>query len=364
MKIKFLEFKNSNLSLFKLKIKERLLALGNKLDWDEKELSSLSNKSGLLKNVLEEGEVVILPSNVLEYPLNSSFEVISVIDYSEIDDINLEFNQFVIIALKSIDGLDGLFKDIDIRNNYGKVYITGFGPGDPDLLTVKAVKAIESADVIYYDDLIDQEFLNQYDKEKIYVGKRKDNHSHSQDEIDEILYQSAISGKNTVRLKGGDPFIYGRGGEEFDYLRKRFVDVEVIPGITAAFGAAASTGISLTQRGVSSSVAFCTGYPRENRRIPDADTLVFYMSASVLQETAQLLIKKGRRRNTPVALVRNATREKQEEKFTNLEKLANGEDTLPSPIVVIIGDVAANKNYNKALYFEAKRKEELEAIFK
>ena len=233
----------------------------------------------------------------------------------------------------------------NLTKQTAKVYITGFGPGDPDLLTIKAVKAIEKADVIFFDDLIDQKFLKDYSAEKIYVGKRKGNHSYSQDEINEFLYQSALSGRTTVRLKGGDPFIFGRGGEEYQYLKERLINVEIIPGITAAFGAAASSGISLTSRGVSSSVAFCTGFPLNKKRIPEADTLVFYMSASNLRGTASTLIEQGRKNTTPVALVRNATLENQETEYSNLQDIMEGKVGLASPMVAIIGEVAAkNKN--------------------
>jgi len=229
------------------------------------------------------------------------------------------------------------------QNKTAKVYIAGFGPGDPDLLTVKAIKVIKKADVIFFDDLIDHNFLNDYSAEKIYVGKRKGNHSYSQEQINEFLYQSALKGKITVRLKGGDPFIFGRGGEEYNYLKKRFIEVEVIPGITAAFGAAASSGISLTSRGISSSVVFCTGFPLSTKKIPKADTLVFYMSASNLQKTAAKLIKEGRKINTPVALVRNATLSSQETVYSNLIDITEGRASLASPMVAIIGEVAVNK---------------------
>lgn len=232
---------------------------------------------------------------------------------------------------------------INEYKNKGKVYITGFGPGDPDLLTVKAVKAIEIADIIFFDDLIDQNFLKSYSADKIYVGKRKGNHSYSQGEINEFLYQSALNGKITVRLKGGDPFIFGRGGEEYDYLKKRLIDVEVIPGITAAFGAAATSGISLTSRGISSSVAFCTGFPLNQKEIPKADTLVFYMSASNLVKTAIKLVSQGRNLNTPVALVRNATLKSQEIVYTSLDDIVSNKVRLASPMVAIIGEVARVK---------------------
>ncbi len=235
----------------------------------------------------------------------------------------------------------------------GKVYITGFGPGDPELITIKAVKAIEKADVIFFDDLIDHKFLKDYQAEKIYVGKRKGNHSYSQEQINEFLYQAALKGNITVRLKGGDPFIFGRGGEEYEYLKEHGIDVEVIPGITAAFGAAATSGISLTSRGISSSVAFCTGFPKSNKKIPEADTLVFYMSASNLKQTATTLILEGRNTSTPVALVRNATLNSQEIVITNLLEISEGKTKLASPMVAIIGDVAgANNRAGNSIGFE------------
>jgi len=299
-------------------------------------------------NQIFEGQsvgLVILPANLLEYPFPESYKMLALLN----SDNFLNQKSFNAVVVQNDEtSFNNAFKADDLRNGYGKVFITGFGPGDPDLLTIKAVKAIENADVIFYDSLINQEFLEQYPVEKIFVGKRKGNHSYGQNDIDEILYQSAIYGKNTVRLKGGDPFIFGRGGEEFDYLRKRFVEAEVIPGITSAFGAAASLGISLTQRLISSSVAFCTGYPKEDRRIPDADTLVFYMSASNLKETAQMLIKSGRKAETPVALIRNATLLNQESQFSTLIDLANGKQGLESPMVAIIGDVAINKHVSKS----------------
>jgi uroporphyrinogen III methyltransferase / synthase len=230
--------------------------------------------------------------------------------------------------------------NIKAGNGYGKVFITGFGPGDPELLTIKALKAIEAADIIYFDDLVDQDFLRKFTAEKVYVGKRKGNHSHSQDQINEFLYKSAREGKNTVRLKGGDPFIFGRGGEELKYLKERFIEVEIIPGISAAFGAASEMGIPLTLRGISSSVAFCTGFPKNHDKIPCADTIVFYMAASTIQETAIHLLKTGLKNNTPVVLVKNATLKNQQSIFSNLEEISKGKISLSSPMIAIIGEVA------------------------
>jgi len=229
------------------------------------------------------------------------------------------------------------------RAKTGKVFITGFGPGDPELLTIKALKAIESADIIYYDDLVDKDYLKNFSAEQVYVGKRKGNHRFGQDQINEFLYQSAKAGKNTVRLKGGDPFIFGRGGEELEYLRERFIEVEIIPGISAAFGAASAIGVPLTLRGISSSVAFCTGFPKQQDKIPNAGTLVFYMSATTMRETAVHLLKNGYRNGTPVALIQNATLKNQRSIFTDLKGISDGKVSLASPMIAIIGEVAHKK---------------------
>jgi uroporphyrinogen III methyltransferase/synthase len=346
MTIILYKFLNQDIELFQTFIESKLSHNGFKINWKTQVIESESPIS--LNHVFKDQNIsmAIIPANLLEYPISEGYKPIALLDSNIKPHISNDFDnsKFILIVRKEENSYSDIFRSDDLRNKYGKVFITGFGPGDPDLLTIKAIKAIKNADVIFYDSLINQEFLNQFQIEKVFVGKRKGDHTYGQNDIDEMLYQSAISGKNTVRLKGGDPFIFGRGGEEFDYLRKRFVEAEVIPGITAAFGAAASLGISLTQRLISSSVAFCTGFPKENRRIPDADTLVFYMSASNIKETAQLLIKSGRKTETPVALIRNATLFDQESQFTTLFELANGKSGLESPMVAIIGDVAVDKN--------------------
>jgi uroporphyrinogen III methyltransferase / synthase len=244
--------------------------------------------------------------------------------------------------------LKTLFHKIDVRKEYGKVYLTGFGPGSADLITVQGLKTLKLADIIYYDDLIDQAFLNNFTCKKVYVGKRKDKQSFGQEEINELLYKSALEGKQVVRLKGGDPQIFGRGGEEFDYLRERLIEVEIIPGITSALAAAAYAGIPLTQREESSSVAFCIGYPEERISVPLADTLVYYMAASNLNLIAKRVIASGKDPATPVALVSSISTPLQKTIFSTLEGLVDGTITLPPPLIVIIGKTAQSRNYSPA----------------
>lgn len=235
--------------------------------------------------------------------------------------------------------LKDFFSLCDVRKTYGKVTLVGFGPGNADLLTLGGEKALQHADVIFHDDLLDKEFLNRYIAEKIYVGKRKDKHSHHQDDINELLFQAAVSGKNVVRLKGGDPMIFAHGREEIDFLQSRFVEVEVIPGVTSALALSAFTHIPLTHRDVASSVAFVTGHSAENVVKTQADTLVIYMGGSNIAEIARQLIQSGRTAETSVALVHNVSLPTQKIFYCTLGELQNTVYRFPTPVLIVVGDV-------------------------
>lgn len=202
----------------------------------------------------------------------------------------------------------------------GAVYLVGAGPGDPDLLTFQALRLMQQADVVLYDELIGPEILDRVrrDAERISVGKTKGRQALSQDGINALLAELASAGKRVLRLKGGDPFVFGRGGEEMDYLRQRGIEVIVAPGITAALGCLASAGIPLTHRDMASSVTFVTGHAKSGDAEPDwaalaaADrTLVVYMGLSIAVTVAERLIAGGLSATTPVAIVQNGTREDQ-----------------------------------------------------
>lgn len=219
----------------------------------------------------------------------------------------------------------------------GKVYLVGFGPGNPDLLTVKAKRLLYAADVIFYDDLLDDNALAHFDAQKIYVGKRRGKHSKVQDEINEILYQAAHEGKMVVRLKGGDPLIFGRGSEEKFYLEQRDIEVEIVPGITSAIAAAAYSSVPLTHRGISSTVAFGTAHGKKSFKILEADSSVYYMCVKHLPEIAQQYLEKDYPVDYPVALVRNVSMEQQKVVKTNITELANGNIDIESPVISIFG---------------------------
>ena len=244
-----------------------------------------------------------------------------------------------IVARKDRKDLKEIFGKLDTQSQFGKVYLVGFGPGNPDLLTIRAEKMIAKADIIFYDDLLDKDFLEKYQAEKIYVGKRKNVHSLEQDDINLLLLQSACDGKTVVRLKGGDPMIFAHGGEEVEFLQSNLIDVEVIPGISTANALASLCKIPLTHRDIASSVAYVSGHAPRGIQIPDVDTLLFYMAGTKIKEIAGQIISKGWSPQTPVALVHNVSLTDQQEFFHTLEKLANNDIKFPTPIIAVIGDV-------------------------
>ena len=225
---------------------------------------------------------------------------------------------------------------------YGKVTLVGFGPGDPDLLTIAGDKALAKADVIFHDDLVNQTFLDNYKGEKIYVGKRKHCHSHEQDEINQLILDSALAGHEVVRLKGGDPMVFAHGGEEIEFLKSYGVSVKVIPGISTGIAVASLTQIPLTLRGIAKSVAFITGHTSDVH-LPNTDILVCFMAGSTIHKIAAKAIAEGRDPKTPVALVHNVSLPNQTEFLTTLEELAGSETVYPTPIIIVIGEVISSR---------------------
>jgi uroporphyrin-III C-methyltransferase len=241
----------------------------------------------------------------------------------------------------------------------GKVYLIGAGPGDPKLLTLKAAEVIAASDVIVYDYLVNPEILaySRRGTELIYVGKRAGEPSTSQTEINHILIDRARAGHTVARLKGGDPFIFGRGGEEAEVLVEAGIEWEVIPGISSGVAAAAYAGIPLTHRNYASSVAFITGHDsRKDRSGVDwhsaahfADTLVIFMCAETIKEIARSLIEGGRTPSTPIAIIRWGTYEDQEVYSGRLEDLADETTGLEGleikpPAIAIVGEVVRLKD--------------------
>ena len=247
----------------------------------------------------------------------------------------------------------------------GRVYLIGAGPGDEGLITVKGLEALKKAEVIVYDYHANRDLLKNCSEgsEEIYVGKTAGKHAFSQKEINRLLVSKAKEGKNVARLKGGDPFIFGRGGEEALELAENSIPFEIIPGITAAVAAAAYAGIPITQRGLTSSVALITGHEDPSKQESDLDwekistgvgTLVFYMGVKNLSYIVSRLIACGRPENTPAALIRWATLSCQETltgRLNDIVSRAKEKDFRP-PAIFVVGEVVGLRD--KLSWFEKK----------
>jgi uroporphyrinogen III methyltransferase/synthase len=253
--------------------------------------------------------------------------------------------RLAVTALRGRTDVKRLWAPVDERRGWGRVYLVGAGPGDPELLTLKAHRLLRQAEVIFNDSLANPSILDGLSAEVRFVGKRGDAGGELQDRINEALYQAAVSGKRVVRLKGGDPMLFGRAVEEMEYLEQRLVDIEVVPGVSSAQAASAYTQIPLTERQVSSSVSFCLGHPADRIPVPDSDTLVYYMSSASLGTIVTKVLEAGRDPATPVALVRNASLPDQQVWLKTLaglrDELADRPDhPYASPLLTIVGPVA------------------------
>lgn len=236
----------------------------------------------------------------------------------------------------------------------GSVFLVGAGPGDPELLTLKAYRLIQQADVILYDYLVSEGIKAMFPKttEQVYVGKKCGEHSMSQAQICQTIAKYALQGKQVVRLKGGDPSIFGRVAEEILHMQSLNIPVAVVPGITAASGCAAYSGIPLTHRDCAHGVRLLTAHFKE----PDqeahwhdlaqgSDTLVFYMGATRLDRIAQALIEHGKASDTPMAIIEQGTSEQQKTHITRLDKVIEQprDTSFSGPVLIIIGEVVNHR---------------------
>lgn len=235
----------------------------------------------------------------------------------------------------------------------GEVALVGAGPGDPGLLTLNALNAIQSADTVFYDSLVSDGILAliRKDAEKISVGKRAGSHHVQQEETNRLLVEYAQQGKRVVRLKGGDPFVFGRGGEEAQILKQEGIPYRIVPGITAALGATAYAGIPLTHRNLAQSALFVTGHCKRDGEEPDwrtlamsRQTLVVYMGTLHASEISGKLIRHGLNPNTPVAIISNGTLPEQSVRTGMLHNLPMLAADAPRPALIVIGEVVRLRN--------------------
>ncbi|AXT19025.1 uroporphyrinogen-III C-methyltransferase [Flavobacteriaceae bacterium AU392] len=245
-----------------------------------------------------------------------------------------------------------------------KLTVVGAGPGDPDLITLKAIKAIKSADVILYDALINVDLLNYASSETeiIYVGKRKGCYAYQQDQINELIVSRAKSHGHVVRLKGGDPFIFGRGAEEMDYVNEFNIETEMVPGISSALAVPASQGIPLTKRGASESFWVITGTTKQHKLSDDVKlaakssaTIVILMGMSKLNEIVNVFLAENKK-DKPVAIIQNGTRDNETYGFGTIETISDvvAEKNLSNPAIIVIGEVVKERVNLNSIYENVK----------
>ena len=232
--------------------------------------------------------------------------------------------------------------------NIPKLSVVGAGPGDPELITIKAINALKSAQVVLYDALINRELLEYAPQaEHIFVGKRKDKHRYSQDEINKLIVKYALERGHVVRLKGGDPFIFGRGSEEINYARSKGLETAMVSGITSSIAVPASVGIPLTQRGTSESFWVITGTTSERKLSEDVKlaaqstaTVVILMGMAKLQEIVEIFSSYGKG-DTPVGVIQNGTTENEKSGFGTIKTIENVvvKKQLAAPAIIVIGEV-------------------------
>ena len=237
--------------------------------------------------------------------------------------------------------------------NDPKLSVVGAGPGDPELITIKAVNTLKAADVVLYDALINRELLNYAPQaELVYVGKRKDQHKYSQEQINQLIVKYAKERGHVVRLKGGDPFIFGRGMEELEYAKSNGLKTAVVSGVTSSIGVPASVGVSLTQRGVSESIWIITGTTSERKLSKDvllaaqsSATVVILMGMSKLKEIVSTFSHFGKQ-ELPVAIVQNGTTTSEKSVFGRLRTIESIalENEISTPATIVIGEVVGQRH--------------------
>ncbi len=264
---------------------------------------------------------------------------------------------------QAMQKIDNMLRNAQTESVTGEVYLVGAGPGDPDLLTFRAMRLIQQADIVVHDRLVSDDILKMMRRgvEKIYVGKRRANHYLPQQDINALLVKLAKEGKRVLRIKGGDPFVFGRGGEELETLISHGIPFQIVPGITAALGCASYAGIPLTHRDFSQACIFVAGYLKNGKvdlnwpmLAHQNQTLVFYMGLYGLQIICEQLIAHGMPAQTPAALISNGTSQWQQVKIGKLNTLPDIVaqcDNIQPPTLIIVGEVVSL--HEKLRWFEA-----------
>ena len=252
-----------------------------------------------------------------------------------------------------------------------KLSLVGAGPGDPELITIKAVNTLKSADVVLYDALINRELLEHAPQAKqVFVGKRKGSHRYSQDQINELIVKNGHEYGHVVRLKGGDPFIFGRGSEEIDFARSKGLETEIVPGITSSIAVPAGVGIPLTKRGISESFWVITGTTSQRKLSEDVAlaaqstaTVVILMGMGKLSEIVEIFSHFGKE-DTPIGIIQNGTTANERSGFGKIHDIEEivAEKELSAPAIIVIGEVV-KQNHQLQTVFERLKEEVSEAKY-
>ena len=305
-------------------------------------------------------DLFIHKATEIAFPITSNFEIIALFNGSQstenqnyIDVKSLESN-YVVLAARNSQFAMTLHNKYNLLSKIGTVQLVGAGGGNLDMMTVKGLRHAQQADIVFYDKLVGDDILDEIKGKKVFVGKRAGDHSKSQDDINKLLLEAAYKYKKVVRLKGGDPNIFGHAAEEIAFLEAHFVHVEVVPGISSALAASALSHTPLTVRGVSKSVAFCSGHEKTNIEVPDTDTIVYFMGANNLKSIARALIKKEYNPTTPIKLIYNIGAEDETIYLETIESILGKENKYKAPIITIVGEVS-DKSYWRKAFMEKKR---------
>ena len=245
-------------------------------------------------------------------------------------------------------------KEIDIKDSTGKVYLVGAGQSNKRHLTLRALELIKSADIIFYDSLIDTSILELSKGEKVFVGKRANKHFKDQKDINLLLFEAALKYKTIVRVKGGDPMIFGHAGEEIAYLESKLIKVETVAGISSPLGAAAMANLPLTLRNISNSVSFISAHEKSKIEVPNTDTIVYFMGATNLPNIARALKKNDRPGSTPLTLFYNIGSKEQAIYHETVNSVIEGEKEYKAPLLIVAGEVGDRKQWYKAFNYKPK----------
>lgn len=310
------------------------------------ETTEMTNKHLVLEQLRD--QLTILNLEVLPFPLPESIKVVAILSFDK--------NQTYAALLAN----DRVFANYErfchssIQHTFGKVYLVGAGQCSKELLTIKAHELLQKADIIFYDSLIDNSILELSQAVKVFVGKRAANHFKDQKDINRLLFEAALKHSTVIRLKGGDPMVFGHAGEEIAFLEGRQIQVETVPGISSVLGASALANLPLTLRNISNSVSFCSGHERSKIEVPNTDTIVYFMGAGNLRAIANALLEHQRPQETPLTLFYNIGGPDQEVFYETIQSILHSEKVYKAPLLVIAGEVGNRHCWYQAFQYKPK----------